>query len=432
MPDLALSLPTFAERVHDLDCGAARVLALPTSVDRVVSFGGSFETLPDFGAGEELEQKMAVRMLDKGTLLRDRFAVAEALDSRGVQLRFYHGGTRCGFGGRVLRDDLPEVLALIAEQLRAPLFDPAEFEKVKAQRTASLRRSLDNTGIQASGALARHLYPADHPNYESDPAALLARLDALTVGEVRAYHATHFGARDLLLAFAGDLDPEVVAGAVADTLGDWAAPSAGAAFSTASDHPPPGRTEIALADRQNLDVRLGHAVDIRRDDDDYLPLYVGNYVFGGNFSARLMSTVRDEEGLTYGIRSGLSGLSVEHGGHWQIAVTLSGDKLERGIEATLEQARLFVSEGITEAEREEKTTTITGTFKVGLATTGGLATALLSNAERHFGVDYLDRFPRLVEAVTRDAVNAAVRQHLDPDRLYVTVAGTLPASGPAE
>ena len=416
----------FAERVHDLDCGAARVLALPTAVDRVVSFGGSFETLPDFGAGEELEQKMAVRMLDRGTQHRDRFEIAEALERRGVQLRFYDGGTRCGFGGRALRDDLPDVLALVAEQLRQPLFDAAEFDKVKAQRSASLRRALENTGLQAGGALARHLYPADHPNYEPDPVALLERLDVLDLDAVRAYHAAHFGARDLVLAVVGDLDPDTVAGAARDTLGDWAAPRAGAAFATQAGEQVPGLTEIALADRQNLDVRLGHALDLRRDDDDYLPLYVGNYVFGGNFSARLMSTVRDEEGLTYGVRSSLSGISVEHGGHWQTAVTLSGANLERGIEATLEQARLFVAEGITEAELEEKATTITGTFKVGLATTGGLATTLLANAERHFDVGYLDRFPRLIEAVTRDAVNAAVRRHLDPDRLHVAVAGTLP------
>ena len=49
-------VPTLAERVHEATCGTARVWMLPTPVDRVVSFRGSFETRPDFGAGEELEQ----------------------------------------------------------------------------------------------------------------------------------------------------------------------------------------------------------------------------------------------------------------------------------------------------------------------------------------------------------------------------------------
>ena len=418
-----------AARVHEAMAGAARVLTLPTPADRVVSFQGSFETLPDFGTGEELEQKLVTMMLDKGTLRRDRFALAEALDNRGVQLGFSANGLRCGFSGRALRADLPEVLRLLAEQLREPLFDPAELEKVRAQHTASLRRSLDSTGTQAAGALARRLYPADHPNFRPGPEVMLDRLARLTVEDLRAYHTEHVGARGLLLAFAGDCAPAEVEALVADTLGDWAAPTDAAGFATAADPEPPGRVAVPIPDRQNLDVRFGHAIAVRRGDEDFLPLHVGNYVLGGNFSARLMSTVRDEEGLTYGIGSTLSGVRVEYEGYWRIAVTLSGDSLERGIEATLEQARLFVRDGITQGELEEKQETLAGAFKVGLATTGGLAGALLTNAERGFDVGYLDRFPALVDALTVEAVNAAVRRHLDADALHVAVAGTLPEAG---
>ena len=418
--------PTFAERVREADCGAAHVLMLPTPVDRVVSFRGSFVTRPDFGGGEELEQKLVTLMLDKGTRHRDRFALAEALDDRGVQLHFSADGLRCGFSGRALRDDLPEVLAILAEQLRDPLFDADEFEKVKAQHTASIRRTLDSTSAQAANALARRIFPLNHPNYRPAPETMLAWLDALTVDDVRAYHASRFGSRDLLLAFAGDLDIDTLTTAVADTLGDWAAPSGEAPYATAPDPEAPGRVDVPIADRQNLDVRMGHALSLRRDDEDYLALYVGNYILGGNFSARLMSTVRDEQGLTYGIGSTLSGMSVDFDGYWRIAVTLSGGALERGIEATLEQARLFVADGVTADELDEKQTTLVGTYKVGLATTGGLATSLLINAERGFGAGYLDRHPRLIEALTVDAVNEAIRRHLDTEALHIAVAGTLP------
>ena len=417
--------PTFAERVHDVACGAARALFLPTPVDRVVSFRGSFETRPDFGAGEELEQKLVTLMLDKGTRHRDRFAVAEELENRGAQLSFSADGLRCGFSGRVLRSDLPDVLVLLAEQLREPLFDPDEFEKVKAQHAASLRRSLESTSTQAAGAVARRLYPPGHPNYRPAPEGMLARLAALTVEDVQAYHETHFGARRLLLAFVGDLDPDIAAAAVTATLGDWAPPPDAAPFATEADPQQPGRVDVPIADRQNLDVRMAHALRVRRDDPDYLPLFVGNYILGGNFSARLMSTVRDEQGLTYGIGSSLSGMATEYDGYWRIAVTLSGDALERGIEATLEQVRRFVDGGVTPAELEEKQTTITGSFNVGLATTGGLALSLLVNAERGFDVGYLDRYPRLVEDLTCDVVNGAVRRHLDAGALHVAVAGTL-------
>ncbi len=419
------TLAPFAERVRDARAGAARVLALPTPVERVVSLNGSFGTRPDFAAGEEVVQKLAVMLLDRGTRSRDRFAFAEALDDRGAQLRFAADGLRCGFSGRCLAADLPEVLALAAEGLREPLFDADEFEKAKAQYAAGLRRSMDNTGQQAHGALVRRFFSPAHPNYRLAPADALARLEATTLEEVRAYHAEHFGARDLTVALVGDLEPVAATEAVRGPIGDWDAPEEEAEFETAAEPEPSGRVEVPIADRQNLDVRMGHPLALRRDADDYLALYLAAYVLGGNFSARLMSTVRDEQGLTYGIGAGLAGVSTEYDGYLRVSVTLSGENLERGIGATRAQVRRFAEGGITEDELREKQTTITGTFVVGLATTGGLAVALLANAERGFDVGYLDRFPALVEALTLGAVNAAIARHLDPDALHVAVAGTL-------
>ncbi|MEM8599356.1 MAG: pitrilysin family protein [Bacteroidota bacterium] len=415
-----------AERVAVHQAGHARVLALPTPINDVVSFRGSLWTAPDLGTGDELLQTMVVLLLDKGTQTRDRFAVAEALEDRGAQLSFYSDDLRVGFSGRALADDLPDVLDLLAEQLRTPLFDAAEFAKAKAQVAAGIRRSMDATGSQAAGLLSRRLYGPAHPNFMAEAADELARLDAFTVDDVRAYHAAHFGSTQLLVAFAGDLEPERTAARVEATLGDWMPHTSVAKYAEAATPQAAGQATRAIADKHNLDVRIGHPLTLRRDHDDFLALYLGVYVLGGNFSARLMSHVRDDLGLTYGIGAQLAGIAVEHEGHALIRVTLSGPNLDRGIEATLAAFRRFVEDGITAAELAEKQTTIAGTFSVGLATTRGLATALLVNGERNFEIGYLDAYPDQIHALTLDEVNAAIRRHLDPDALHIGIAGTLP------
>jgi predicted Zn-dependent peptidase len=160
-------------------------------------------------------------------------------------------------------------------------------------------------------------------------------------------------------------------------------------------------------------------------DPTYLPLYIGNYVLGGNFSARLMTVIRDELGLTYGIRSALSDVDVLHHGIWSISVTLAHENLERGISETLRQAREFVSGGVSDSELREKKTTITGSFKVGLSSTGAIAGALLRNAEKGRLPEYFDRFPALVDALTVDRVNETISENFDPDQLHVALAGSL-------
>lgn len=417
-------LPPLAERVHEARAGRVNVLALRTPAERIVSFDASFRTDPDFAAQEEVEQQLVISLLDKGTRHRDRFVLAEALEDRGAQLHFSADGLRCGFSGRCLSEDLPFVLELVAEQLREPLLAEEEFTKAKAQQIAAVKRIMEDTGSQAHGALVRRFYEPAHPNYRPDLEADLAHLNALAHERVAEFHARHFGARDAAVVLVGDLDPEAAEASVAAALADWGPPHDAAPFATGALDAPAGRVDVPMPDRPNIDVRIGQPVRIRRDEPDFLALYVGTYILGGNFSARLMTSVRDEMGLTYGIGARLAGVSVHHDAYFLASVTLSRDALQRGIDATLAEIERFIHGGVTEAELDEKKTTLTGSFTVALATTRGLASSLLSNAERGFDVGYLDRHTSLIKALTVDEVNAAIRRHLDGARLHLAVAGS--------
>lgn len=425
--ELTAEVP-FAERVEERVVGPCRVFVLKTPTPGIVSWRGSFAAHPDFAAGDELVQVLTVELLDKGTAHRDRFELAEVLENRGAHLSFSSNGRYVGFEGQALRDDLPAVLDVMAEQLRVPLFDADEFEKARAQVLAGLQRGLENTGSQASGALSRRIYGPAHPNYSAPTRHSIERLAAFTPEQVRAYHAAHFGSNDLLLVLVGDVEADAVETAVRAAFGDWGPHDAPPAFETAADPQPPGTTDVPIPDKMNVDVRLGHALPVRRDDDDYLPLFLATFLLGGNFSSRLMTTVRDEMGLTYGIRAGLSGLSTDYDGHLQISVTLSQENIERGTAATRAEVQRLVEEGTTDDELSDTKTTVQGSYLVGLATTQGLAATLHRNARRGFDVAYLDRYPHLVEAVTRDRLDAVVRQHLRPDALQCARAGMLPGA----
>ncbi|CAM3274354.1 M16 family metallopeptidase [Rhodothermus bifroesti] len=419
---------SFAERVVEVHIGTCRLYVLPVPIEQVVTLRGSFLTWPDVAAGDLLRQRLTVGMLDQGTVQRDRFELARLLEDRGAHVSFGSRGLRVEFAGRMLRRHVPEVLPLIAEQLRMPRFEAEAFEKVRLQLEAQLKQALEQTAVRARLALSRRLYSPAHPNYGTDPVEALARLAELTLEDVKAYHATHFGANELILVLVGHLQPETAVPLVEQFFADWTPHAAAPCFAPTATPQPPGRELIYVPDRQNLDVCLGHALPLRRQDPDYLPLYVGTYILGGNFSARLMTTVRDERGLTYWIHAGLEGLNTLHDGHFQIEITLSRDQLEAGLAATLQEVERFVADGVTEAELAEKKDTLTGLFQTGLSTTSGLASALLVNIERGFGPAYLDRYPEEIRALTRTQVNDAVARYLKPEMLHTVIAGSMQAS----
>lgn len=424
-----MSTSSFADRVREHRAGPCRILTLRAPVHDIVTWRASFVTHPDLAAGDDLVQEFAVSLLDKGTMQRDRFELARVAEERGASLNVTSDGLYVDFRGRSLVSDFPDLMDVGAEMLRDPAFDADELEKARAQLIGELQRDLDQTASQASAALSRCIFDAGHPNHTAPPETQIDALERLTRDDVRAYHDAHFGATEMTLVAVGDVDHEAVVRAVDDAFGDWAPHDAPAVYATDAadrDGRAPRRVDVPMPDKANVDVRMGHGVSLRRDDDEYLPTYVGNYILGGNFSARLMNRVRDEMGLTYHIRSGLSGVSTRYDGSFQVVVTLSHDVLDRGVEATQEVVRRFVADGVTADELEAVKTTIAGSFQVGLDTTRQLAGTLLVNAERGFDVRYLDRFPSLIDAVTLDDVNAAIRTHLRPDALHVARAGLEP------
>lgn len=424
-PDTAL-----APRTLDLAAGPARVLVLPTPAPDVVSFRASLLTAPDLSAGEDVTQALLADLLDKGTRRRDRHAIAEALDGRGARLSFYSDGLRLGFAGRALAADLADVLALAAEMLTEPAFDPDEVRKAQAQAEAGIRQARESTAAMASGALARCLYGAAHPNYVHTPDAEAALLMAVTPESLAAYHAAHVGADGLTLAVAGDVDVERVRASVADAFAALAPHGRAATFDATAAPSAPAREDVPLADRPNLDVRFGHPVGLRRGDADFVALHTGVFVLGGNFSSRLMQTIRDEQGLTYGISAALAGVAAEHDCDLRVSVGLSGPDLDRGIAAVRDEVARFVAGGVDAPTLATAQSTLAGQHVVAMATTGGLAARLLVNAERGFDVAYLDRYPDLVRDLTPSAVTDAIRSHLRPADLHVTVAGTVPAASP--
>jgi predicted Zn-dependent peptidase len=274
--------------------------------------------------------------------------------------------------------------------------------------------------------LSRLLYRSGHPNHTLHPHDALELLQGYRVADVVAFHQRRFAPSDAIIAFCGDVQHDLATDLVAQSLTGWSQLPRPDAPIYSGTLTVPAVDHVVVPDKSNTDVRLGHALSVLRQDDDYVALYAGNYVLGGNFSARLMSEIRDRMGLTYGIWSSLAGVTRIHSGHWVVGVTLSGENVGAGIDATRHEMERFVAQGITADELAEKQTTITGSFKVGLATTGGLASALLYNAERGFDVDYLDHFPVVVEALQVREVNEAIRSHLNPAALSLAVAGPEP------
>jgi zinc protease len=364
--------------------------------------------------------------LPKGTALRSKIQIAEALESRAASLSFACDASDpvgLDIGGSALSRDADLLLDLLAEILREPVFPQEELEKEKKRLVGAIRQLQDQTSARAYEAAMRRIYPREHPFHRRPAQERIALVESLTREELSRYYRERYGAATLRLVLVGDVDAGRVLDGLEHRLGSWAAGPALAIPSVARPEARPAQEIVRMADKASADIVLAEPSNLTRTDPDYLPCVLANAALGqSSLTSRLGVRVRDTEGLTYGIHSSFSATHLP--GPFVVTLTVRPESREAAVAATLDEIRRFRRDGVTKKELADEKSSRAGKFKVDLASNGGIASAIDSAVYHGLGVEYLDRFPALVEAVTRERADAAFSQRVDPDRFTIVSAGT--------
>jgi zinc protease len=408
------------------------VLIYPTGVKDVVTIHGSLPAGDALaGEGNIAVPTLTGMLLDKGTTTHDQFALAGELERVGATISFSVGNEMLEINAKCLKKDAPLVISLIAEQLRTPAFSAEELAKVKKQFAGGLQRQLESTDFRAADAFSRAVYPAGHPNRQPTTEELLAAIDSAKLADVQAFHKKFYGPAHLTLVIVGDVDVPQLKNGLEKSFAGWSGgePILHPARAVSPDAP---KVEtVFMADKTSVSVVLGQTTGLRYSDPDYQALRLATSVLGGGgFSGRLMQTVRDKEGLTYGIYSNTANDTFSDG-DWKITATFAPTLLTKGLASTREQLAKWYDQGISEKELDYRKTNLVGSFKVSLSTTEGMAASLLAAVHRGYDQTWLDRYPQVIESLTLEQVNSAVKKHLNPENMVLIEAGTIPGVAPA-
>ena len=178
--------------------------------------------------------------------------------------------------------------------------------------------------------------------------------------------------------------------------------------------------------KASVSVLIGLPDGLKYSDPDRIALAAATEVFGGGyFSSRLLATVRGKEGLTYGIYASLRNDTYTDG-QWAIQATFAPKLLDKGLASTQRELKRFADTGVTAEELRDFKGAITGSYKLALATSRGVASQLLTNVQRGLPLDFIDTYPKQVDTLTLEQVNGAVKKYLTPDKMITVMAGSLP------
>ncbi len=424
----SVALAQIAPNVTRTRIAGIDVLLYPTGVKNVVNLKGSLPAGDVFSKDTNpAVATLTGMLLDQGTTKQDKFAIAAKLEAVGATLDFSVGNELVEISAKCLKKDVPLVVELIAEQLRTPALSAEEFEKAKKQFAGSLQRSLENTDNQAAEAAALALYPVGHPNRPTPHAEMMAAIEKATLADVKAFHAKHYGPAHMTLTAVGDLDIPQIQGELTKAFAGWT----GGVALPASLPATPGDTAkeqvVFMPEKTSVSVVFAQPSRLRYGQPDYQALRVATAILGSGFTGRLMGNVRDKEGLTYGIGAQLANDTFSDG-DFRIAGTFAPNLLDKGIASTQKQLSLWYNDGVSDKEVSDRKTNLIGRYKVALATTDGMANQLMVTVHRGLPLSWLDTYATEIAALTPAQVNSAIKKHLNPEKMVIIKAGTVPGA----
>jgi zinc protease len=147
-----------------------------------------------------------------------------------------------------------------------------------------------------------------------------------------------------------------------------------------------------------------------------------NYILGaGGFSSRLMDSIRDKQGLAYGIMSHFDARLLP-GSFW-INLQTRTEATNQAIAGVLTEMKNIREAPVSDQELAEAKSFLIGSFPLRFDTTAKLAQVLAQVEFYGLGFEYFVQYPKSIERVTKEDVLRVAKQYLDPQRYALVVVG---------
>ena len=376
--------------------------------------------------GKVFVSQMTAGMLSRGTAALTRQQVKDSLDKLKAQVAIGGGGNNVTASIETVRDNFLPVLELVAQELRTPRFDSSEFDKLKQENLAQVEQIRTEPIAIAQTTLLRTMTPKPrgHPLYVPTLDETIAEIKAVTLAQVKAFHHDFYGASSSDVGVIGDFDPDQVTAAATRLFGDWKNPQPFSRIVRVFSPVDSSSQSFETPDKANAAFFVGQNIAIRDDDADYAALTVANFIIGGGaLNSRLVTRLRQKEGISYAAQSILQAQSLDRAGVFLGVAIYAPQNVDRVLRAFREEMNRVRTEGFTKEEVDAAKTGYLQLRSQSRANDAELVGTLVSRRFAGRSMTYDEEFENRVQALTLDQVNGAAKKYLDPARTVSVRAG---------
>jgi zinc protease len=310
---------------------------------------------------------------------------------------------------------------LAARQLGEPSFPERIWLRDRERLAAAIREANTRPATVAGRAFAAAVYGTHPYGYETTETSLAQ----ISVGEMRDFYRSHVEPCRAKVSLVGDVTRTQAETLVSALLARLPQRPAGACEALP---PVPEVTALTGPEVKAIPFQSAQAHVLigqpgyKRNDPDFFPLFVGNYILGGGgFVSRLTNEVREKRGLSYSVYSYFApGL---HAGAFTVGMQTRPDQTAEAVKVSREVVERFVVDGPTAVELKAAKDNLIGGFALRIDSNRKLLDNVANIAWNNLPLDYLDTWTRQVERVSVSDIKAAFVRKLQPSRMVVVTVG---------
>ena len=355
-------------------------------------------------------------MLNKGTSSLSRQQIQDQFDQLKAQVHFGGSATGTSVGIKTTRDNLPAVIALVAEVLRNASFPATALEEYKRQQLSAIEEQRKDPEAIVQTELGRYgnPYPKGDVRYAATFDEMVESTTSLTVEQLQAFHRKFYGAQFGQAAFVGDLDPVQAKAALSSAFEGWNSASSYTRVPNPFIAIKPDRFVFKTPDKQNAFMQAEQAVRLSDNDPDYPLLTLANFMLGQGGSSRLWVRIREKGGLSYDVRSAVSWNNYEQNSGWTASAIFAPQNRGPVETAFKQELERMLKGGFTEKELSDAKQSLLNFRRLSRAQDANLAGTLASNLKLNRTFAIAQKVDDAIAAATLVQINAAARKHLQP------------------
>jgi zinc protease len=317
----------------------------------------------------------------------------------------------------------------MADMLKNPSFDPAELEKLKTERLASLEANKTEPQFIAQRRLAEinNKYPKGHPNYSMTVEEEEAAIRAVTIEDVKSFYGDFYGLGKSINIGIGTFEGDAVKAFMEKEFAGYDSNRPYAEVKSPFKGTEAVNENIITPDKKNAMTFGVLGIEMSQYSEDYAALQVASTILGGGFlNSRIADRLRQKDGVSYGAGGGLSADSDKEDQNSQLYIyaIYNPDNLDKVQLGFKEEIQRFLDEGITEDELKDAVNGWIQGQNVSRAKDNELSSLVNNNIYYDRDMEFHKAIEADVSALTVDDVNKAIRKYMKPyDEWTVVNAG---------